>query len=96
MSEGEHRIPPDIRQVIAMGMDAARFLDSTVGRYLVMRSEQKVLEALEGMKTVDPEDAKAVRALQTEIKVGEAIQYWIAEAINEGANAEQAFVSQQE
>ena len=96
MSEGEHKIPADIRQAIAMGMDAARFLDSSVGRYLVMRSEQKVMEALEGMKTVDPEDARAVRALQNEIKVGEAVQYWIAEAINEGFNAEQAFVSQQE
>lgn len=63
-----------------------------VVRYLIERSEHEVRAALEELKHVDAEDAKAVRELQHRIGVCECWQQWIEDAITEGENAHEQLI----
>jgi len=78
-----------LERTIALGFEAEAFLKSDIGRYLVARADEEIECAVEELKGVDPEDAKAIRALQGKINVAESIQYWLAEAIQDGVNSMQ-------
>lgn len=83
-----------LKQQIDFGFQVQAFLRGEVGQYLIKRAEDQVEAAVEQLKRVDPEDAKAVRAIQNEITVAESFQYWLADAITAGENAEQQFIDQ--
>lgn len=74
---------------IDFGFQVQAFLESDIGRYLTTRAEADVADALENMKTVDPENPAAVRALQHQVHVAESVLYWLGEAVQAGINAEQ-------
>ena len=76
-------------KAVDLGFQAEAFLQSDIGRYLVQRAEAQVDAAVEALKQEDPEDAKAIRALQNTIAVAESVQYWLADAIQQGENAQQ-------
>lgn len=76
-------------KAVDLGFQAEAFLQSDVGRYLVSRAEAQIDEAVELLKNADPEDAKAIRSLQNEIVVAESVQYWLADLIQQGENAQQ-------
>lgn len=83
-----------LKQQIDFGFQVEAFLRSEIGQYLVKRAEDQISAAVEQLKVADPEDAKAVRAIQNEIKVAESLQYWLADAITAGENAQQQFIDQ--
>lgn len=74
---------------VALGLDVEAFLQGPVGRYLINRAETERAVALEALKDVDAEDAKAIRNYQHQIGIIDAIQQWLADAIADGRNAEQ-------
>lgn len=76
-------------KAVDMGFQAEAFLQSDIGRYLVSRAEAQIDAAVEALKGADPEDAKAIRALQNTIAVAESVQYWLADLIQQGENAQQ-------
>ena len=76
-------------KAVDLGFQAEAFLHSDVGRYLVSRAEAQIDEAVELLKNADPEDAKSIRSLQNEIVVAESVQYWLADLIQQGENAQQ-------
>lgn len=80
---------------IAIGLDAERFMQSDLGRYLLGRAQANVEEAMEGLKVADPDNAKEVRDLQNIVMVNEYFLYWLGEAITQGRAAEE-LLSQQE
>jgi hypothetical protein len=85
----------DIRQVhaaIDFGFEVEAFLKSRLGSYLIKRAEADIEIAVEKLKTADPDDAKSIRVLQNEIYRAEAIQYWMAEAIQGGINAQRELI----
>lgn len=82
-------------QQIDLGFQVEAFLQSDIGRYLVERAEAQVEEAVEQLKRADPEDTRRLRAIQHDIHVAEAIQYWLAEAIQAGINAQQELHDQE-
>lgn len=65
------------------------FLETPIGRYLVARSDEEIERSLQALSKVDPENAKAVRELQTKIRVASSWQDWLADVITEGRNAHQ-------
>ena len=82
---------------IELSFKTEEFLASDVGKYLIRRSDEEVEAAVEELKKVSPEDATAIRAIQTRIQVAESVQYWLAAAIEAGHNAaRQFFESEQE
>lgn len=76
-------------KAVDLGFQAEAFLRSDIGRYLVSRAEAQIEEAVEVLKEADPEDPKAIRALQNTITVAESVQYWLADVIQQGENAQQ-------
>lgn len=79
---------------VDFGMQAESFLDSPVGKYLIARAEGEVEAAVEELKTVDCTDAKAIQTLQNRVYRAESIQYWLAEAIQAGLNAQDELLDQ--
>ena len=84
-----------ILQQIDLGFQVEAFLQSDLGRYLVQRAEAQVEEAVEQLKRCSPEDSAQIRATQHTIQVAESIQYWLAEAIQSGLNAQQQLHDQE-
>lgn len=84
-----------ILQQIDLGFQVEAFLQSDIGRYLVQRAEAQVEEAVEKLKRCDPENSTQIRAIQHDIQVAEDIQYWLAEAIQSGLNAQQQLHDQE-
>ena len=84
-----------ILQQIDLGFQVEAFLQSDLGRYLVQRAEAQVEEAVEQLKRCSPEDSGQIRAIQHTIQVAESIQYWLAEAIQSGLNAQQQLHDQE-
>lgn len=78
----------DITRRIALGLDIERLMGTDIGRYLQQRAQDKHDAALEALSTVDPEDARAVRALQNEAAVARMFLEWLGEAVTEGEQAQ--------
>lgn len=79
---------PKLLAQAAFGIEVEAFLGSDIGRYLIARAEAEREQALNALKDVDAEDSRAIRQLQSTVARAESIQYWMAEAIQEGRNAE--------
>jgi len=82
----------EIVNAIDFGIEVEAFIRSRVGQHLIKRAEGDIADALEALKEVAPEDAPAIRVLQGQIKRAESIQYWMAEAIQEGVNNERLLI----
>jgi len=80
--------PNPLLTQIDLGFQVEAFLQSDIGRYLVQRAEAQVDEYVESLKRVDPDDPRQIRSIQHNINVAEAIQYWLADAIQSGINAQ--------
>ena len=63
------------------------FMNTEIGAYLKARSEDLEAEALRKLVSADPEDAKAVRALQNDVLVARATVSWLQAAIADGLRA---------
>lgn len=70
-----------------LGEEARKFLQSDLYRCITGMAEQEVRKAQEALAEVDPEDAKAVRALQQQIKLFQTFESWLIELVSEGNNA---------
>ncbi len=81
-------------KVVELGLDAEQFLASNLGKYIIERAEAEIESAIEQFKATDPEDAKAMRALQNIIARNESVQYWLADAINAAHAAEEQLQQQ--
>jgi hypothetical protein len=92
MSESVDEIPledPKLEAAV-FGEEVRRFLqDDRIGRYIVAKAAEQVESSLLELKEVDPEDAKAIRTIQTKIRVAESVVGWLAEAIDNGERAKQ-------
>ncbi len=77
-------------RIQALGEEAERFITSPLGKFMIERAEGEVEEAVEALKVIDPSEAGEIRILQNKIKTGEDFQYWLAEAVQAGANAIEA------
>jgi hypothetical protein len=79
-----------LREKMLLGLDAEAFMQTRLGGYLAERVEAMEAAAKDHLAEVDPEDTKAIRALQNDIKVASLFKQWICDAFNEGqhANAE--------
>ena len=78
-----------LAEQVELGMEVKAFLSGRVGQYLLDRADEDRKEALDALAEADPEDAKAIRALQNKVKVIDSVQIWLADAINEATAADQ-------
>ena len=78
-----------------IGKDAEEFFASELGQVVIGRADQEYSEALEGLRTVDPEDAKSIRELQNKAWRAESFKGWLAELIISGKQAIQTLDAQE-
>ena len=91
MNEDEkHRL--DLTEQITLGLDAEAFLNSKVGQYMQGRAEETAMEAMQSLKTVDPNDSKQVQALQNAVFRAESFMLWINQCMEEGRMAEKSLI----
>ena len=77
---------PTVRLAV-FGREMELFLESDIGEYIRECASRDVEEALTGLKNVDAEDPKAIRALQFKLRVAESVIGWISDAIESGKQA---------
>jgi hypothetical protein len=78
-----------LEKSIAFGFQVEDFLASDIGKYLIKRADEEIECAVEELKHADPDAPSVIRSLQSKIAVAESIQYWLAEAIQDGQNSMQ-------
>ena len=82
-----------LRAEYTIGLEAEVFMKSDLGRYLQGVSEQEVNSYKEQLAWTDPEDAKAIREIQTKIHVAKTCLVWLEEAITRSYEAEEQLKS---
>lgn len=78
------------------GRQVEDFLSGPIGSHLVRKAQEQSQSAIDKLKAVDPEDAKAVRALQNQISVADSIAGWLGDVIHEGQVALEALKEDQD
>lgn len=71
----------DLDAAVNLGVHVEAFLSGPIGQYIAQRCETERAQLLETLAEVDPEDASAVRAAQSGIRVIDQIQQWLADAL---------------
>lgn len=79
---------------VALGIRTKEFLNTDTGRLITGRAEIELLEARAALEQVDPEDAKAVREIQTKAAVARKMITWLNEVIENGNQAEAILTEQ--
>jgi hypothetical protein len=75
-------------QTIELGLDAEQFLHTKLGQYLEKRALDTALDAMQALKTCDPNDAKTVQVLQNAVFRAESFTLWLDDCINQSKVAQ--------
>lgn len=78
----------ELLKKVQLGIAAERFLATDVGGYMVEQCASARATALEALGEVDPENPKAIRDLQVELRCATRILEMIDEMIDAGKSAE--------
>lgn len=71
-----------------LGKDAAEFLATDLGRYLIGCAQAEINEAQELLSNVSPWRRNRIRQLQNQIWRAKSVTRWLAEVISAGRSAE--------
>lgn len=74
-------------------IEVTNFLASKLGQYLIQRAEAERDDAVRELVNAQPFDVQKITQLQLAIRRAESIQFWMAEIITEGVQAEEALMS---
>lgn len=66
------------------GKEVEAFWGSRLGGYLQARAKECYTTAIQGLKTVDPSDARAIIKLQADAFKAESFEQWLTEAMIDG------------
>ncbi len=78
----------DLSARVFLGAEAERFLQSSVGRYMVQRAEAQREQAIADFARAAPTDAAAIMAAQMKLRMADGFQQWIADLLQDGQEAE--------
>lgn len=86
----DHR---ELFNLVDFGIDVKAFIGSRIGKMLIEHAERERDEAIDKLRDADPTNAGTIMQLQSTIKRAESIQLWMANAIQDGINAQSQLVS---
>lgn len=95
MSDEQSAEIRELTTTIDFGFQVEAFIKSPIGTFLIERAEGEIEDALDGLKKVSPTDPVAIVDLQNRVYRAESIQYWLAEAIQTGMNAQREFIERE-
>lgn len=70
-----------------LGDEARKFLEGDLGQCLVGMARQEVIAAQEQLIDVNPDDVKAIAALQRKAQLGIFFEQWLRELVTNGDSA---------
>jgi len=73
--------------VAVLGERVDQFLKSDIGRYLLDQADAEEQAGLQHLRTVNCNDAEAVRRAQNRVWMGEHIKSWLKDAVSAGLKA---------
>jgi hypothetical protein len=77
---------PAVRTAV-FGQEVQDFLHSPIGDFLLKRAEAQLAMAIDSLKSVDPGSIPKVMQLQERIRLLEAFESWLGDAVQEGLTA---------
>lgn len=75
-----------IRRAV-FGRQVESFYCSDIGKYVIARCKELRYTAQQDFKNCDPTDHKQVMRIQQNVKLADAIENWLGEAIGDGLRA---------
>ena len=78
---------PTLLAEVHLGEDASDFLKSDLGRYIVGRANQDIIDDVRALKKTAPWRTRKIRDLQNRIAVRESVKGYLLEAIHSGRMA---------
>lgn len=78
----------NMRAEVAFGLDVQQFMGTSMGRYLTARAQTEIDNAKDELIDADPDDPKAVRAIQNKAKVASMFLEWMGQAVTTGEIAQ--------
>lgn len=78
-----------LKKAIGLGFDVEAFMSSDIGRYLQIRASRELEQAQDALVAADASDLHAIRELQVQARVAQRILTYLADALQEGTNAEE-------
>lgn len=76
-------------ETAVFGREVTAFIETDrIGQYLIDRAQADLAEAQAKLLEVDPSDAKVIALLQLDARVAQRVRGWLAEAIQNGKDAE--------
>lgn len=95
MSEGEPNgvttlVPDDPKwETAVFGREVADFIENDrIGQYLIDQAKTDLAKAQSELLSVDPTDARKIAELQLDARVANRVRGWLAEAVQNGKDAE--------
>lgn len=88
MSDDDQGALRELYNTVELGLDARKFLESSIGRYVANRALEDMYAAAQDLIAVDPFDRKAIVALQTRHKIASQALSWLGQAVEAGLQAE--------
>lgn len=84
----------ELYAAVDFSLEIKAFLGSTIGKYLIANAEEERDEAIAALVNCPAGDVSRISELQQTIKRAESIQFWMAEAIQAGVNADEQLRAQ--
>jgi hypothetical protein len=86
---------PAVRTAV-FGQEVQDFLHSPIGDFLLKRAESQLHVAIDSLKVVDVENTTLILQLQERIRLLEAFESWLGDAVVEGLTAIQIIEGEQD
>jgi len=87
MSNLEKELDPELKEAAIFGQVVDNFMQSEIGRYILVRAQEMEHQALIKLRKCDPENAGTVRQHQNEADVPAMLVSWLRDAVSDGAKA---------
>ena len=91
-----HKQDQGVREMIALGVEAKKFLTSDLARYITNSAEAIACGATEKLKVVNPSDTAEIMKLQNIIKRFDHYEACLQELVAAGDSAYQMYLQSQE
>jgi hypothetical protein len=71
----------------AFGKQVEQFMNTDIGKYLMHRATEEVIEAFAEFKKCDAREGKAIEKVQNKIYRAESFKSWLTDAVLDGVAA---------
>jgi hypothetical protein len=70
-----------------LGDEARKFIESSIGKAMLDRADELLIQAQEALETVDPTNTEKVRSLQNQAQMARNFGEWLNHLVDKGDNA---------